>query len=70
MFVEGLDGDPLIECRSRWALLFLWLVVVVERGELGFDVGQVPLGFAERLGVAEGLADALAGVGDGLLRGG
>jgi hypothetical protein len=37
---------------------------------MGFDVDQVPFGVAERLGVAEGLADALGGIGDGLLGGG
>jgi hypothetical protein len=68
--VEGLDGDSLVERRFRWALLFAWLVFVAERGELGFDVGQVPLGVSERLRVAERLADSLGGVGDGLIGGG
>src|SRR5271170_4368844 len=67
--VERLDGEPGLE-RLLWWVLLPWFCVVVEFGELRLDVGQVPLGVVEGLGVAEWLADALAGVGDGLLRGG
>lgn len=41
--------------------------VVLHRGELGFDTGEVVLGVGEGLGVAEWLADALLGLGTLLL---
>lgn len=67
VLLERFDGEPGgSHVGSRvWGVRLGLLGVVIEFGELSFDIGQVAL---EGFGVAKGLPDALLGVGDGLLR--
>lgn len=62
--MHGLDGqfDPL---RRGCGGLVSWLIL--HRGELGLDAGEVFLGVGKGLCVAEGLPEALLSIGDGLL---
>ena len=55
-----LDAQPSLRL---WFGMGLVVDVVLHRGQLGLDAGEVLLGVGEGLGVAEGLADALLGVG-------
>jgi hypothetical protein len=62
--VHGLDGQ--LDALGLWRG-GLGCGFVLHRGELGLDAGEVFLGVGEGLCVAEGLAEGLLGVGDGLL---